>query len=72
LPSNRTKASLAGKLGRFVQEYGRKAQKGWEPNDRNYDRKLEAKMKKLSPEDLSELLSGDDVPVLEKPEKSKL
>jgi hypothetical protein len=71
MPSNRTKSNLAGKLGRFVQQYGRKAQKSWDPNDRNYDRKLEAKMKKLSPEDLSELLSGEDVPVLEKPAKFK-
>jgi hypothetical protein len=67
----RTKASLAGKLGRFVQQYGRKAQKGWDPNDRSYDRKLEAKMKKLSPEELSDLLSGEDAAVVEKPEKPK-
>ena len=57
----RTKSLLAAQLGRFVQQYGRKATKGWDPNDRGYDRKLEEKMKRLSPEDLSELLSGDDV-----------
>lgn len=67
----RTKATLAAKLGRFVQQYGRKAQKGWDLNDRNYDRKLEAKMKKLSPEELSDLLSGEDATAVEKPEKSK-
>ena len=35
--------------------------KGWDPNDRSYDRKLEEKMKRLSPEDLSDLLSGEDI-----------
>ncbi|NHZ97595.1 hypothetical protein [Massilia sp. CCM 8734] len=56
----RTKSLLAAQLGRFVQQYGRKATKGLDPNDRGYDRKLEEKIKRLSPEDLSELLSGDD------------
>lgn len=56
----RTKSILAAQLGRFVQQYGRKAHKGWDPNDRVYDRKLEEKIKRLSPEDLSDLLSGDD------------
>ncbi len=45
----RTKSFLAAKLGRFVQQYGRKATKGWDPNDRGYDRKLEEKMKRLPP-----------------------
>ena len=57
----RTKSILAAQLGRFVQQYGRKAHKGWDPNDRVYDRKLEEKIKRLSPEDLSDLLSGEDV-----------
>lgn len=55
----RSKAKLAGELGRFVQQYARRAQKGWEPNDRSYDRKVEQKMKQLKPEELSELLSED-------------
>jgi hypothetical protein len=57
----RTKSHLAAQLGRFVQQYGRKATKGWDPNDRSYDRKLEENIKRLSPEDLSDLLSGEDV-----------
>lgn len=57
----RTKSHLAAQLGRFVQQYGRKATKGWDPNDRSYDRKLEEKIKRLSPEDLSDLLSDEDV-----------
>ncbi len=65
----RTKSHLAGQLGRFVQEYARKAHKGWDLNDRNYDRKIEDKMKRLSPEDLSELLYGDDISPVEPHEK---
>ena len=57
MTSRRNKTILSGMLGRFVQEYGRKSQKGIEPNDRHYDRKVELLMKRLPPEELSELLS---------------
>lgn len=57
----RTKSLLAAQLGRVVQQYGRNATKGCGSNDRAYDRKLEDKIKWLSPEDLSDLLSGEDV-----------
>ena len=57
--TKRTKIRLAGELGRFVQQYARKAQTS-EPNDRQYDRKLEKKMKRLSPSELSDLLSSDE------------
>ncbi|MFM0046946.1 MULTISPECIES: hypothetical protein [Paraburkholderia] len=56
MTSKRTKSRLAGELDRFVQQYARKAQPA-EPNDRKYDRKLEKKMKRLSPSALSDLLS---------------
>jgi hypothetical protein len=67
----RTKSRLAAVLGRFVQQYARKAHKHWDPNDRNYDRKLEEKMKRLSPEDLSDLLSGEDIEPVVTPLKPK-
>jgi hypothetical protein len=70
MTTRRSKSMLAGQLGRFVQQYARRAQKGWDPNDRSYDRKIEAKLKQLSPEELSELLSGDEVPVLEPKHKT--
>ena len=51
----------AGDLSLFIQKYGRKAQKGWEPNDRNYSRKVEKKIKKhLKPTKLDALLRDDD------------
>lgn len=56
--ARRTKFRLAGKLGRFVQQYARKSQ-ACEPNDRQYDRKLEKKMKQLSATELSDLLSDE-------------
>lgn len=59
---------LAGQLGVFAQQYRRKAQKKSEPNDRKYSREAEAEMKRLPPELLSELLSGDVdelVPIVE-------
>jgi hypothetical protein len=49
-------------LGTFLQQYARKAQRGVEPNDRHYDRNLEAKLKRMNPEDLSRLMTGDDGP----------
>lgn len=57
MTSHRNKTILSGMLGRFVQEYGRKSQKGVEPNDRHHDRKVELLMKRLPAEELSELLS---------------
>lgn len=59
MTTNRIKTRLAGELSRFVQQYARKAQAS-EPNDRQYDRKLEKKMKRLSPSELSDLLSQDE------------
>lgn len=68
----RTKSRLAAELGRFVQQYARKAHKHWDPNDRKYDRKLEEKMKRLSPEELSDMLSGEDIdPVEPHPKPAK-
>jgi hypothetical protein len=45
-------------LGEFLRQYGRRRQKGGEPNDRGYDRKLEAKVKRMRSEDLDELARG--------------
>jgi hypothetical protein len=40
----------------FAQQYGRKAQKGVEPNDRRFDEKVEKSVKRMNPEALDELL----------------
>ncbi|WP_028582161.1 hypothetical protein [Desulfogranum japonicum] len=51
---------LEAKIGVFDRQYGRKAQKNTEPNDRKYDRNFERVVKRLSPEELSNLLYGDE------------
>ncbi|WP_322032271.1 hypothetical protein [Paraburkholderia sp. J76] len=54
---------LAGELGCFVQKYARKARPGGlDPNDRKYDHKIEKAMRRLRPDELSDLLSGDSEP----------
>lgn len=71
MSSNRRKHSLAAKLGSFVQQYGRKAQKGVEPNDRRYSGEIEELVKHLPPEELSELLSGDTAEPVPQQKKKK-
>ena len=44
----------------FVQQYGRKANRNIDPNDRRYDRKIEALIKRMKPEELDEIMRGDD------------
>jgi hypothetical protein len=51
---------LRGQLAIFVKQYSRKAQRGVEPNDRRYDRKMEKLMKSLTPEELSDLLNESE------------
>jgi hypothetical protein len=57
--SKRDKDALAQRIGTFVQQYARKAQKGQEPNDRKYDRGIEEIVRKLKPEELDVLLNGE-------------
>jgi hypothetical protein len=45
----------------FAKEYARKAQRGFDPNDRKYDRKVEQEVKHMKPEELYQLLHhGED------------
>lgn len=46
----------AAELQLFVQKYGRKAQRGVEPNDRSYSRNTERLARRLPPLDLDSLL----------------
>lgn len=50
---------IRANIGAFLQQYQRKAQRGVEPNDRQYDRNLEMRLKRMRPEDLSRLMSDD-------------
>jgi hypothetical protein len=44
----------------FVAEYGRKAQKGVEPNDRRYSEEIERLIKRMDPRELDTLLRDDE------------
>ncbi|HET6586169.1 MAG TPA: hypothetical protein VFG67_00185 [Oleiagrimonas sp.] len=50
---------LRRNVGTFVRQYERKAQRGVEPNDRHYDRKIENELKRMDPFELDILLNGD-------------
>jgi predicted aminopeptidase len=54
------RALKAAQIKRFVLQYGRTAQKGIEPNDRWYDREIEAAVRRMSPEQLDELMRDDE------------
>lgn len=57
--SKKAKEELARKMGVFLTQYRRKAQKGREPNDRSYDTGVEHYIRKLKPEDLDVLMNGE-------------
>jgi hypothetical protein len=54
------KQRLAAATARYLRQIGRKAQKGQEPNDRRFDRKLDEKLKRMRPEEVDALFRGDD------------
>jgi len=44
----------------FIRQYGRKAQKNVEPNDRRYDRDVERQVRRMDPIALDRLLHDDE------------
>jgi hypothetical protein len=54
------RARKAGQLTTFVQKYARKAQRNQDPNDRTYDRSVEAAIKRMPPAELDRLLRDDE------------
>ena len=56
LNADEKRALKAETVRRFVNEYGRKAQKGIEPNDRRYSRDVEKGAKRMKAEQLDALL----------------
>ena len=48
-------------LPAFLREYGRTSRRsGADPNDRQYDRKLEQEIKRMDPRDLDAMLRDDE------------
>jgi hypothetical protein len=60
LNTTEKRALAAAKVRVFVNQYGRKAQKGVEPNDRHYDEKVGGAVKRMKPAQLDELLREDE------------
>jgi hypothetical protein len=56
--NRRRRERLEGKVGTFLRQYARKRQRGWDPNDRQYLRKVEQIVQRMTPEDLDELING--------------
>jgi hypothetical protein len=57
---SKRKKKLQAEIGVFLKQYARKAHAGHDPNDRQYDRHIEAMIKRMKPEELDELMNGSD------------
>jgi len=57
--ARKNKKVIAREFGTFLRLYGRKAQKGCEPNDRPYDPAIEQELRRLKPEEIDRLINGD-------------
>ncbi|MHC1696116.1 MAG: hypothetical protein AB9835_12785 [Eubacteriales bacterium] len=57
------KKKIESEMGKFFQQYRRKSNKSFDPNDRSYNRKLEKIMKRMKPEDLSKIINDDSMDV---------
>jgi hypothetical protein len=60
LNADQKRALKAATVNVFVQQYGRKAQRGMEPNDRRYSRDVEKALKQLKPDELDSLMRDDE------------
>ena len=58
--ADQTRALKVAGLRVFMRQYGRKAQKRTEPNDRRYDREIEQAVKRMAPMTLDRLLRDDE------------
>lgn len=58
---SRREDRIRSELGGFLKAYGRRKQRhGPDPNDRNYSRIVEEKIKRMRPEDLDRLMRDGD------------
>ena len=54
------RALEAAEVAVFAKQYGCKAQRGCEPNDRKYDREVERRLSRMDPRRLDALLRDDE------------
>lgn len=60
LNRDQQRARKAGEFAVFMRQYARKAQRGVEPNDRQFDRGIESAVKRMPADELDRLLREDD------------
>lgn len=60
LNADQRRALRTAKMADFMKKYGRKAHKGWDPNDRQYDLDFAKAIRRMSPEELDRLLNDDE------------
>jgi hypothetical protein len=60
LNAARKRALKAAAVSVFMLQFGGKAQRGVEPNDRRYSRDIEKALKQLKPEELDALIRDDE------------
>ncbi len=70
LALHKRKNRLCNEVGTFLTQYRRKAHPTHDPNDRNYDRDTEKRIKAMHPAELSELISGEGAEVNDEEEKA--
>jgi hypothetical protein len=56
---SKRKRREAGEVGAFLRQYARPASPNIDPNDRHYDREVEARLKRMDPEELDALMHGE-------------
>jgi hypothetical protein len=58
--ADQRRALKSATVTQFTRKYGRKAQRGIEPNDRKHDRDVEKVVKRMAPEELDRLVRDDE------------
>ena len=57
--AKKNKRAISKEFGTFLRLYGRKVQKGCEPNDRPYDPAIERELRRLKAEEIDRLMNGE-------------
>lgn len=61
IPMSKNRKQLEAEVGVFIQQYARRRHAGHDPNDRNYDRGIERRLRQMDPEELDRMINGEEV-----------
>lgn len=60
-PNRKERIALrAAEIAVSIKQYGRRSQKGAEPNDRKYDKEVERRVRRMDPVTLDRLMRDDE------------